>query len=38
MDCFSRLGGHLLNKPITLEGIASEVEAVLVGRTTEVHS
>jgi CheY-like chemotaxis protein len=32
------LAAHLLNKPITLEGIASEVEAVLVGRTTEVHS
>jgi len=32
------LAAHLLNKPITLEGIASEVEAVLVGRTMEVHS
>jgi signal transduction histidine kinase/CheY-like chemotaxis protein len=28
------LAAHLLNKPITLEGIASEVEAVLVGRGT----
>lgn len=32
------LAEHLLNKPITLEGIAREVEAVLVGRTTEAHS
>ena len=28
------LATHLLNKPITLEGIAAEVEAVLVGRGT----
>ena len=28
------LAAHLLNKPITLEGIAAEVEAVLVGRGT----
>lgn len=32
------LASHLLNKPITLEGIAREVEAVLVGRGLETHS
>jgi len=31
------LAAHLLNKPITLEGIASEVEAVLVGRGLGVN-
>ncbi|NTU71198.1 MAG: response regulator [Coriobacteriia bacterium] len=31
------LATHLLNKPITLDGLAREVEAVLVGRNAEVH-